>query len=151
MIGFNKSIIALFIPLVFTGCDFFNTTNKQYYKLYSEIDSSDGVNSWLPERFPKDSVDIEVESNIESNYLLVFFSLNKNKFIDEEGLIPLKHKDLMYLKKINTNIDKGWCFFSERNMWKEKRPTWYVLGKLDNGKRYLLSYANNAKENLCGQ
>ncbi|PIT16671.1 hypothetical protein [Snodgrassella alvi] len=58
------------------GCDLLDSTNVTYYEKYTDILPNAGVNSWLPENFPKESRNIYVKTDVETNELKVYFTLN---------------------------------------------------------------------------
>ncbi|MCO6561239.1 MAG: hypothetical protein J6574_09135 [Gilliamella sp.] len=129
------------------GCDLLDSTNVTYYEKYTDILPDAGVNSWLPENFPKESRNIYVKTNVETNELKVYFTLN-NKIENKEQLY-LNSAQMTQLKKIDKKIDRGWCMYSEYNIWKEPRQNWYVIGELSIKNRYILVYAQNIAPNLC--
>ncbi|WP_239375182.1 hypothetical protein [Snodgrassella gandavensis] len=146
MIKFYIQLLCLYGFFLY-GCNLLDSTKVSYYEKYTDILPDDGLNSWLPENFPKESRNIYVKTDVETNVLEVYFTLN-NKIENKEQLY-LNGIQMEQLKKIDKTIDRGWCMYSEYNIWKEPRQNWYVIGELSAKNRYILVFAHTIAPNLC--
>lgn len=144
-----------FFSLIFISCSDGDVVKREF-STFDLIPKDDGVNSWLPDFFPKSAKDIKFVSNLDSNEFYIYFSLPQTDALNfnstltkvdaQDGTTLLKNLDK------NANIDNTWCKLgSNQGAKKEVFVMGEVLGEKN---RYLLTdLASSAKGktylNLC--
>lgn len=136
-----KFIIA-FLVVLFSGLLLFpgNDIVELRYPSYYDIPSNTGINTWLPVFFPKESINIEFYSNLDTNYFYVKFNLDPgySDYFESQLSAKASGKGIEYLNKI-INVDNSWCKVDSAKMNKEVGNL-YLIGK-SGGDKYIMTGA----------